>query len=104
MFQKPAIEYAQAVPRGVSYKTLMHLAQLGQSVRLAQQDYGPKINLEVYGSRESPEYNLTAVTTPVALLFSDGDAHISSEVCTTYVYFYALAWTIENGVDNILKF
>jgi len=81
MFQKPAIEYAQAVPRGVSYKTLIHLTQLGQSAKLTQFDYGPKVNLEVYGSRLPPEYNMSAVTAPVALLFSDGDAHVSSEVC-----------------------
>lgn len=83
IFQKPATEYAQAVPRGVSYKTLTHLAQLGQSTKLAQYDYGPKMNLEIYGSRLSPEYNLSAVTASVALVFSDGDAHVSSEVGTS---------------------
>lgn len=53
---------------------------MGQSAKLSQFDYGPKVNLEVYGSRIPTEYNLTLVTAPVALLFSNGDTHISSEV------------------------
>lgn len=76
---KPAIEYAQAVPRGVSYKTLLHLSQLGHTGKLSEFDYGPKTNLGVYGARIPPEYNLSLITAPVALLFSNGDAHISAE-------------------------
>lgn len=78
--QKPAIDYARAVPRGVSYKTLIHLSQLSHSGKLSHFDYGPKTNIGVYGSREPPEFNLTLVTVPVALLFSDGDVHVSSQV------------------------
>ena len=79
-FQKPAIDYARAVPRGVSYKTLIHLSQLSHSGKLSYFDYGPKTNIGVYGSRGPPEFNLSEVTVPVALLYSDGDVHVSSQV------------------------
>lgn len=58
----------------------MHVAQLGQVGKLMQFDYGPKTNIMVYGTRTPPEYNLSEVTVPVALLYSDGDVHIASQV------------------------
>ncbi|XP_065215517.1 lipase 3-like [Planococcus citri] len=76
---KPAIDYSNATPRGVSYKTLLHVTQFGQLGKFMQFDYGPKTNIMVYGTRTPPEYNLSQVTAPVALLYSDGDVHIASQ-------------------------
>lgn len=86
------------MPRGVSYKTLLHLSQLGHTGKLSEFDYGPKTNLGVYGARIPPEYNLSLITAPVALLFSNGDAHISAEVCENYLIIIDLINKNENRV------
>lgn len=42
-------------------------------------DFGPTENLQLYGSTKPPDYNLSAVTVPVALYYSTTDA-LSFEV------------------------
>ncbi|KAH0534593.1 hypothetical protein KQX54_005634 [Cotesia glomerata] len=67
------------VPSFSSSKILLHLLQGLYWKRLAQYDYGEKKNLEIYNSTESPAYNLTRVTSPIALIVSDDDLYAISE-------------------------
>jgi len=43
-------------------------------------DYGEKINLQLYGSNIPPDYNMIAVTVPVALYFAEDDAFLTDKV------------------------
>ncbi|XP_057334562.1 lipase 1-like [Microplitis mediator] len=60
-------------PAGTSSKNLFHFTQGITSKRFAKYDYGKNKNLEIYNSPKSPEYNLSRVTSPVALIYSDAD-------------------------------
>ena len=59
---------------GSSTKNMMHWAQMVRSSRVAQYDYGPHGNLEVYGALQSPLYQLESLKGRLAevpiLLFS----------------------------------
>lgn len=72
--------YASFVPAGISTKALVHFAQLmrtldqtGQS-KFQQFDYGPEKNLFMYGSSKPPEYNLSRISTPIAIFSGERDA------------------------------
>jgi len=60
-------------PAGSSSKTLVHYAQEMASDKFCRYDFGPEKNLEVYGQEEPPEYDVTQITAPVALYWSDND-------------------------------
>lgn len=58
---------------GASLKQAIHYGQLVKNRRFSQYDYGMKINLEIYGSEEPPEYNLTNVVVPIAYYYGKTD-------------------------------
>ncbi|XP_057340665.1 lipase 1-like [Microplitis mediator] len=60
-------------PAGTSTKNLIHFAQGTETNRFAQFDYGEKKNLEIYNSSLPPAYDLSKVTSPVALIYSEAD-------------------------------
>lgn len=60
-------------PSGTSRKTTMHLSQTRTLKRFAHYDYGSLTNIEVYGTAEAPDYNLTAATMKVALIGAKND-------------------------------
>ena len=43
------------------------------SDKFCQYDWGEKKNLEIYGQKDPPEYDLSLITAPVALYWSDND-------------------------------
>lgn len=43
-------------------------------------DWGEKGNLLKYNNLQPPEYNLTQISSPVALFYGDGDLLITKEV------------------------
>ncbi|EFN73360.1 Gastric triacylglycerol lipase [Camponotus floridanus] len=58
---------------GTSSKTLMHYVQIYQSGKFRQYDYGREKNQLIYNSAEPPDYNLSNITVPIALLYGRGD-------------------------------
>nr|CAD7264744.1 unnamed protein product [Timema shepardi] len=60
-------------PNGASQKTVAHIGQTVMSGRFSQFDYGRNMNLKKYGRATSPDYDLEAITAPVALYYGDND-------------------------------
>ncbi|XP_065081019.1 lipase 1-like [Ochlerotatus camptorhynchus] len=58
---------------GNSQKELVHFQLLMLSGRFLAFDYGPKANLELYGSSDPPEYPLGKVSCPVTLHYGGVD-------------------------------
>lgn len=60
-------------PRAISRKLGIHLVQIINQKRFAQYDYGPLQNIIKYGSLQSPEYDLSKVTTKVVMMVGEND-------------------------------
>ncbi|XP_076055723.1 lipase 3-like isoform X2 [Oratosquilla oratoria] len=60
-------------PAGSSVRAVSHFGQNLISGQFAKYDYGVSGNLAHYGSTTPPKYDLYKVTTPVALIWSEGD-------------------------------
>ncbi|XP_074037777.1 gastric triacylglycerol lipase [Leptinotarsa decemlineata] len=60
-------------PAGASIKMIIHYGQGVNSGKFKQYDYGRTSNLIRYGTPEAPDFNLSAVTTPVALYYGNND-------------------------------
>ncbi|KAK8400724.1 hypothetical protein O3P69_002492 [Scylla paramamosain] len=60
-------------PAGSSVHTINHFAQIVLSGKFQKYDYGLLGNLNHYGQNKPPEYNLSAVTTPVGLFWGQTD-------------------------------
>lgn len=52
---------------------MVHWAQLTRSGRFAKYDFGMLKNLAIYGHISPPEYNVSAITTPVAFFTGGQD-------------------------------
>ncbi|XP_022910211.1 lipase 3-like [Onthophagus taurus] len=61
------------VPAGISYRQLIHYGQEINSKRFTHYDFGAEQNLEIYGQEDTPDYDISAITAPVALFYSDND-------------------------------
>ncbi|XP_068633466.1 lipase 1-like [Battus philenor] len=61
------------VPTGTSRKNLYHFAQVGMRRKFVQYDYGTYGNLQKYNRLSPPSYNLSSVTTKVALYVGAND-------------------------------
>ncbi|XP_023946658.2 lipase 1-like [Bicyclus anynana] len=60
-------------PTSGSVKNILHLAQLHNRATFAQYDYGFLKNIAVYGASIPPEYDLSKVAMPVAIIVGDND-------------------------------
>lgn len=60
-------------PAGASTKTLTHYAQEITSGYFRQYDYGEKRNQEIYNTTEPPSYELSRISVPIAIFYSDND-------------------------------
>ncbi|XP_075550501.1 lysosomal acid lipase/cholesteryl ester hydrolase-like [Dermacentor variabilis] len=69
--------YLCHIPAGTSTKNVIHFGQLVGSKRPQKFDYGSSKNLQVYGQRKPPEYNLSRVTTDVGIFWSEGDQFVT---------------------------
>lgn len=67
--------YLSHIPSGTSAWNIIHYVQLTKSGKFAKFDHGsPKKNLDVYGSPDPPEYDLTKITNQyIALYYSIND-------------------------------
>ncbi|XP_029167695.1 lipase 1-like [Nylanderia fulva] len=60
-------------PAGSSVKTLLHYIQTFQSRKFREYDYGREKNLMMYNSVEPPDYDLSEIMVPIALLYANND-------------------------------
>ncbi|XP_077291621.1 lipase 3-like isoform X2 [Arctopsyche grandis] len=66
--------YISQISAGCASRQLAHYAQLYNSGKFRNYDYGSIIlNLYMYGSSIPPDYNLARVTAPVVMHFSEND-------------------------------
>jgi lysosomal acid lipase/cholesteryl ester hydrolase len=65
--------YTAHLPAGSSTKSIVHFAQMVNSKKFTKYDYG-KDNMKQYNQTTPPEYDVSNITTPVALLWSLNDA------------------------------
>lgn len=78
-------------PAGASTKTLIHYAQeIRNNGNFQQYDYGPKGNLEKYGSLTPPLYKLANIKRPVYLMYATND------VLASYIDVERLSKNISN--------
>ncbi|XP_044594619.1 lipase 1-like isoform X2 [Cotesia glomerata] len=60
-------------PAGTSFKNLIHFSQDVEFNVFAKYDYGEGENLKIYNSSKPPDYDLSKVTSPTALIYSKAD-------------------------------
>jgi len=70
-------------PTASGFKAWNHIVQLVASRRFAQYDYGRQRNLHAYGSLSPPDYNLTNVRAPTAIVVGKNDFLAHREVLKT---------------------
>lgn len=68
--------------RSLSVITTLHFAG-----GFGQFDFGEKNNMEKYGQATPPQYNLSLVTSPVALYYSDNDRLSPVQVRQVWLHF-----------------
>lgn len=61
------------VPSGAGYMDFLHYAQSIKHGTFARYDYGNRANMEIYGQKSPPEYDLSAINIPIALVAGSGD-------------------------------
>ncbi|OWA51221.1 Lysosomal acid lipase/cholesteryl ester hydrolase [Hypsibius exemplaris] len=66
--------YLSHAPAGTSSQNIFHFAQLAQSNKCQKFDYGSDAeNMKYYGQITPPEYPVSALKVPTAMLYSDND-------------------------------
>ncbi|CAB3257937.1 unnamed protein product [Arctia plantaginis] len=61
------------LPAGTSSKVIKQYGQAVASQEFRRYDYGPKINVNVYGKEQPPKYEMENVKVPVSLYYSEDD-------------------------------
>ncbi|XP_077486425.1 gastric triacylglycerol lipase-like [Amblyomma americanum] len=69
--------YMANSPSGSSVRNMYHYAELIRDDRFQKFDWGRRKNMKVYGQKRPPQYDLSKVTAPVALYWSDGDVLVT---------------------------
>ncbi|XP_068084386.1 uncharacterized protein [Anabrus simplex] len=72
--------YLSHLTMGASSRTVRHFLQIIGSGSFRHMSYGPEVNMQMYGSLEPPEYNLSLVTVPSVLVHADGDIVVDSDL------------------------
>jgi hypothetical protein len=60
-----------------------HLFQLAKSGRFQKYDLGKDGNMKRYGMKKPPQYNLTAITSPMIIFWSATDGVSGHQVCNS---------------------
>ncbi|XP_054716028.1 gastric triacylglycerol lipase-like [Uloborus diversus] len=66
--------YSAHTPAGSSTQSVVHYAQLVNSKTFQKYDYGKKGNMKHYNQTTPPQYDVSKITAPVALIWSMNDA------------------------------
>lgn len=64
----------------VSVRQLIHLQTLVQKKSFVMYDYGKWKNFDIYGMHQPPEYDLSRLIAPVAIMGATNDALVTYEV------------------------
>lgn len=67
------------VPAGASIKQIFHYTQMIIKGDFSQYDYGSSTNLVIYGNDIAPAYNLTRISAPINLYYSEHDGIVTTE-------------------------
>ncbi|KAJ8922779.1 hypothetical protein NQ315_007814 [Exocentrus adspersus] len=93
-------------PAGTSTKTVMHYAQEISKGDFQQFDYGTSGNMAAYGTVAPPKYNISAIETPIYLMYGENDWLASyvdvqqlAEKITSLVGLYRIKLKSFNHVD-----
>ncbi|KAL3082867.1 hypothetical protein niasHS_010669 [Heterodera schachtii] len=74
MNQSRLMVYAEHIPAGTSTWNIIHWAQMRNSGKMQMFDFGDKrINRKHYGQDSPPLYNLSRISVPIYLYYSDTD-------------------------------
>lgn len=65
--------YLSHLPAGTSVKDLLHFSQLVKSKQFQMYNYGSTGNVQKYGQKNPPQYNITQMNVPVALYYGGKD-------------------------------
>lgn len=65
---------------GVNMGIPIHLAQMLQSKKLTQFDYGPERNLKIYGQMDPPSYNPKNISVPLEFYIGQNDLLVTEKV------------------------
>ncbi|KAF5293143.1 hypothetical protein FQA39_LY13753 [Lamprigera yunnana] len=68
---------ASNIPAGASFLQLKQYAQIASSRRFQQLDYGKESNLKRYGTIQPPAYDISKITSPVAVYYGSADSLVS---------------------------
>lgn len=66
-------------PAGAATKQALHYTQEINSGHFRKYDYGYWLNFEIYGQYTPPDYDLSKITSPVALFYSSNDWLVAIE-------------------------
>lgn len=72
--------YLTNFPAGGSTKQIVHYGQEINSKKFRKFDYGVFNNLNRYGSIEPPDYDISKITAPIALFYSENDNLVGVKV------------------------
>lgn len=65
--------YMSHAPAGASSRQVIHYAQEYVSAKFRKFDHGTKKNLEIYGTETPPDYDMSRITAPVIVHYTDND-------------------------------
>lgn len=71
--------YLGHTPAGCATRQPVHYAQEHKSGKFRKYDHGSVLNLIIYGSAEPPNYDLSKITCPVALHYTDSDLFVDEQ-------------------------
>ncbi|XP_077291619.1 lipase 3-like [Arctopsyche grandis] len=71
--------YLGHTPAGCATRQPVHYAQVHMSGKFRKYDHGSVLNLIIYGSAEPPNYDLSKITCPVALHYTDNDLFVANQ-------------------------
>lgn len=101
--------YAAQLLAGSSTKSIVHYAQMVNSKQFLKYDYGEKLNKKMYNQTTPPEYDVSRITAPVALIWSmndmladPADVDILQGKLKTMVSNYLVPFPLFNHGDYVL--
>nr|XP_012231417.1 PREDICTED: lipase 3-like isoform X1 [Linepithema humile] len=66
-------------PSSTSFNAVAHFVQEIKSGKFRAYDYGREKNIQIYNATVPPDYDLSRITTPIALIHSDSDSFVNEK-------------------------